>query len=120
MSASKTAAKKPAKKKMTQREAWLFIAKQLKVVEPENIGGLWIELLGDLTSGLCGCVRILNCRELISDSVAEMMLKKIDHPRVKWVDGYWRWPRDAAGMNKRIAFCRRQAAPPARKKKAAA
>src|SRR3990167_5049387 len=92
---------------MTERQAWLFLAKAWDAAEGEVIGGRVIFCAG-MATGLCPMLCYLEDTAKISEDTYNAMCAKIWRlPSVTYQDH--KWPIDKAGAKARVAFCRLQA-----------
>ena len=100
---------------MNERQAWLKLG---EMFDGAKLSGDHYETKKAGTIGLCPTINFL--RDRLDPGVAETMLAKIGKlPRVPHLgDRLFCWLTNKKGAKKRTAFCRRQAALLAKKKKA--
>lgn len=93
-------------RKLSERAAWVMLAEAWK--RPKVIGGTpFIELRGCMWAGLCGCIGVLWCDDMITAATEEAMYSRIR--KLPFWDGGYRWPLTLDGARSRAAFCRAQA-----------
>jgi hypothetical protein len=93
-------------KKMTTREAWLYLAKAWDT--SRWCADRFISRVnGICCSGLCPGIEALRNTSVINDSQRREMLRVIDpNNRYRW---NYRWRLNKAGARARAEFCRAQA-----------
>ena len=89
-------------KLMTEREAWLWMAKAWARAGAKGI------LLGERVNGICCCIRAMH-DDMIDDKTYSVMRRKMnaDYRASRWPN-FW-WPTTKNGNQRRAAFCRRMA-----------
>lgn len=93
---------------MTQREAWLYLAKLWSgPLSDCPCGGCGGKVAADLASGLCVSVDRI---AMLPAKTREAMRVRIRRHREAIGGESYLWPTTEAGAKKRAAFCRRQAA----------
>ena len=100
------------KKLLTQRQAWLLLAKAWRQAKEEPPGRWSADVGYGVSYGLCPLINDLFNENRISEATFRSMDKKV--PRRK--REVYAWPLTRAGARARAAFCRRQAAKLVKKK----
>lgn len=102
-------------KKMSEREAWLHLAKAWTEPFTDDGDVCVIDQTGlGFNFGLCHCIEDLEMYDFISIAVETRMLNKI--PARSEDDDYC-WPLTVEGAGQRAAFCRKMASQLAAKSK---
>lgn len=100
-------------KKLTERQAWLLLAKLWDKAKPKSPSGTYAVFFNDgSVSGLCACVGWINTNSRTRCAMIDKIRtggSAIHRP--------YRWPRTLAGAKQRADFCRLQAKLCKRKKK---
>lgn len=113
MSRMKIEAHELGTRTMTERAAWLHLAKAWRKAEPDMDGVYEIDM-GDGDAkpwGLCYSVTRMRRTEMIGDGVARRMYARVEAAaaRLGLDDTKYLWPTTLAGARARVRFCERQA-----------
>ena len=102
------------KKLLTQRQAWLLLAKAWD--KPKKSDGGYC--IGRFEFGLCQSIWNMETDRLIDKSTSESMQDKVSEGWNRKQYTMFRWPcNTVAGARARAAFCRKQAAKLVKRKK---
>jgi len=101
-------------KKMSEREAWLYLAEQWDNAEPahrKKRDHIIFRHLFFCPTGLCTAIDEVICADAISYRVGRNMRSRMAKhlPRKKRTGKGHRWPTDKKGARSRAAFCRKMA-----------
>jgi hypothetical protein len=95
---------------MTEREAWLYLARLWSEAQECPCGCKLIVVvpLGEiLSSGLCSAISAMCHVNLISGEVKREMRQKVDNVNKMYTGAYY-WPQDLEGAKARAEFCKTQ------------
>lgn len=106
---------------MTERQAWLLIAKawdKPRVFTDDGVLIYFATIWKYKYCGLCPCVYVMEENERIDEFTRNSMLTKIEsETRKKGAHHPFIWPTTLSGAYQRAAFCRKQAAKLTKKRK---
>lgn len=101
------------KRKMSERQMWLHIAKCINAASREGVCGFRVE--GYFARGLCGAIEQLSLKRKISNAVHDSAKSKIT-PQLLGNE-YWPYAWADGDLRSRERFCRKQAKLLEKKKK---